>query len=218
MKVFEGSFRSGGVEVGYECYDPELAAVAPTVVILHGSGGMEWGRTLFVQNAKMLARRGILAYILHYFDRTSDKASDHRKNIENFGVWLETLRDFLAYIKLQPAVDSDRIGLLGFSLGAYLAISCDDPEVRAVVDVFGGLSEQYPPKYLRPTLILHGDSDPIVPVEEAYRLEKRLKEAGVEYERHIFPGQGHNFEGSAGRQALLSTLSFLQKRLQRCSA
>lgn len=213
MKTYQGSFISGGIEVGYECYDPELAVTAPAVVILHGSGGMDWGRTLFYQYAKMLARRGILAYILRYFERTSDVTSDRKKAAQNFGIWLETLRDFLGYIRLQPAVDPDRIGLLGFSLGAYLAISCDDPQIRAVVDVFGGLSEQYPPKYLRPTLILHGDSDPIVSVQEAYRLENHLKESGIEYEKQIFAGQGHNFEGSAGRQALLLTLSFLQKRL-----
>lgn len=209
MKVFNGSFRSGNIEVGYECYDPQLTAPAPAVVILHGAGGLEWGRGLFAQNAKMLARRGILAYIPRYFERASGAVSS-----QNFKLWLETLRDFLAHIRLQPAIDPSRIGLLGFSLGAYLAISCDDPEIKAVVDVFGGLSEEHPPKHLRPTLILHGDSDTVVPVEEAHRLQRRLKEAGVECETRIFPGQGHDLEGGAGREALTLTLNFLQKRLQ----
>ncbi|HUR56346.1 MAG TPA: alpha/beta hydrolase, partial [Opitutaceae bacterium] len=42
-----------------------------------------------------------------------------------------------------------------------------------------------------PFLILHGDKDPQVPLEQSQRLHARLQEAGVASELHVVPGAGH---------------------------
>lgn len=42
-----------------------------------------------------------------------------------------------------------------------------------------------------PTLIIHGDQDQIVPFQNSVILSEGLKNAGVYYELHAFPGAGH---------------------------
>jgi dipeptidyl aminopeptidase/acylaminoacyl peptidase len=63
-----------------------------------------------------------------------------------------------------------------------------------------------------PFLILHGDADPEVPVEQSERLEIALREAGVECKLLLFSGAGHGgavFDSGAARQEVLA---FLKRR------
>ena len=46
-----------------------------------------------------------------------------------------------------------------------------------------------------PTLMLHGEKDMIVPVEQAYLLEDKLNEKGVFNKLVIYPGQAHGWDG-----------------------
>jgi dipeptidyl aminopeptidase/acylaminoacyl peptidase len=44
-----------------------------------------------------------------------------------------------------------------------------------------------------PTLIVHGQNDRDVPVEQAYQLYRALKDLGVETRCVTFPREGHGF-------------------------
>lgn len=67
---------------------------------------------------------------------------------------------------------------------------------------------------LCPVLILHGEADQTIPVEEAYQLQKLLQKKGIPYEIKIYPGAGHGFEDqSIWQDAGLRSLQFLQKYL-----
>lgn len=66
-----------------------------------------------------------------------------------------------------------------------------------------------------PFLILHGDKDPQVPLEQSQRLHTRLQEAGVPSELHVLPGAGHggkDFDAPATREVIQR---FLERRLGR---
>jgi dipeptidyl aminopeptidase/acylaminoacyl peptidase len=45
----------------------------------------------------------------------------------------------------------------------------------------------------RPLLLLHGDSDPVVPVEHSTMLADLVRAAGGDVELHVYPGEGHGF-------------------------
>ncbi len=45
----------------------------------------------------------------------------------------------------------------------------------------------------RPLLILHGDSDPVVPVAQSATLVERIRAAGGHAEFHVYEGEGHGF-------------------------
>jgi len=168
--------------------------------------------------ARMLAEQGFAVYVLHYFDRTGTTGvADKQTAIRNFPVWGKTVWDAVSNVERQSHVDPHRIGLLGFSLGAYLALSVAavDPRVKAVVEFFGGFPKEmkFFMRRLCPTLILHGDADPTVPVEEAHHLQQILEKRNVPYELQIYANAGHGFTGEVWQDARRRTLAFLQKYL-----
>lgn len=168
--------------------------------------------------ASLLAEQGFAVYVLHYFDRTGTTEIDGLQTIfRHFPVWMKTLWDAVSFVARQPQVDPERIGLLGFSLGAYLALSASviDSRIKAVVEFFGGMPKEmkFFARRLCPVLILHGDQDKTVPVEEAYHLQQMLEKKQIAYEIQIYPGAGHGFSGETWRDAGLRTLAFLEKHL-----
>jgi dienelactone hydrolase len=208
-------FQSGGKLIRLDAYLPEtLDGPVPAVIALHGSGGNVSGMERY---AAMLAAEGFAVYLLHYFDRTGTESADLQSMKLNFPLWMKTLWDAISFIEMQPQVDRERIALLGFSLGAYLSLanSAIDPRVKAVVEFFGGMPKEMNlfMKRLCPVLILHGEADPTVPVEEAYQLQKLLEKKGIAYEIKIYPGAGHGFESEIWRDASLRSLQFLRKYL-----
>src|SRR5215469_5153714 len=216
VKQSQLSFDSGGRSIALDAFLPESNGHRhPAVIGLHGSGG---GYATMADPAAMLAAQGFAVYVLHYFDRTGTTGvADKQTAIRHFPVWGKTLWDATSHVARLPQVDAERIGLLGFSLGAYLALSVAslDTRVKAVVDFFGGFPKEMKVfmRRLCPTLILHGDADPTVPVEEAHHLQQMLEKRSVPYEMQIYPGVGHNFHGDTWDDARRRTLAFLQKYL-----
>jgi dienelactone hydrolase len=210
------SFDSGGRSIALDAFLPESNGHRyPAVIGLHGSGG---GYATMSDPATMLAARGFAVYVLHYFDRTGTTGvADKQTAIRHFPVWGKTLWDAISHVARQPKVDEERIGLLGFSLGAYLALSVAsvDTRVKAVVDFFGGFPKEmkFFMRRLCPTLILHGDADSTVPVEEAHHLQQMLEKRDIPHELQIYPGVGHSFQGEIWDDARRRTLAFLQKYL-----
>jgi dienelactone hydrolase len=98
-----------------------------------------------------------------------------------------------------PEVGCERVGLVGFSLGACLALAvagqAGGPPVAAVVDLFGCLPEELAANAARlpPTLVLHGGVDKVVPVKKAHDLERLLKEHGRAFEIKVYDKQEHLF-------------------------
>jgi len=208
-------FPSGGQKIRLDCFLPSANGhPVPAVIGLHGSGG---GHSSMAEPAELLAKQGFAVYVLHYFDRTGTTSANRSTIFKCFPLWMKTLWDCVSFVACQPNIDAERIGLLGFSLGAYLSLSnaSIDFRVRAVVDFFGGLPKEMKlfMRRLCPVLILHGDADQTVPVEEAYYLQQTLERKRVEYEMKIYPGAGHGFSGEIWQDAGRRTLYFLQKYL-----
>jgi dipeptidyl aminopeptidase/acylaminoacyl peptidase len=44
-----------------------------------------------------------------------------------------------------------------------------------------------------PLLVMHGDEDPVVPVDQSARLASAIRAAGGDVECHVIPGEGHGF-------------------------
>jgi dienelactone hydrolase len=212
----ELTFQSGGKPIRLDAYVPETHdAPVPAVVALHGAGGNVTGMERYTS---ALVAQGFAVYVLHYFDRTGTESADKPTIMRNFPLWMKTLWDAISFVETQPRIDSERIGLLGFSLGAYLSLanSAIDPRVKAVVEFFGGMPKEMNlfMRRLCPVLILHGENDATISVEEAYQLQKLLEKKGIPYEIKIYPGAGHGFEDETiWRDAGLRSLQFLQKYL-----
>ena len=197
----------------------------PAIFLLYGARGLEVGGAMYDAYARALAADGDNVYVIDYYARTKvvPKTPQQRRAAFNADLagWVKGVEQVISAVSDEPGVDASRLGLLGFSQGAFLAIAvaADDPDVGAVVEFYGGI----PPTLvghlgpLPPTLILHGAADKIVPVSEAHRLADALSRSGSRYSFVIYPHAGHGFNAKLnsadGRDALRRTLRFFKDNL-----
>ena len=100
----------------------------------------------------------------------------------------------------------DRVVLVGFSQGSIMALDAVVSSrwpVAGVVAFSGRLTS--PPLYAPSTetriLLIHGDADTIMPVQEAQKAEQILTTIGMTVTCDILPGVGHTLTNSGVKQA-----------------
>jgi carboxymethylenebutenolidase len=122
----------------------------PSVILLHGSRGFELRLRAYERHASALTSEGIDAYLARYYtaaDTTkmqSFRSSEEREAYEtpHYDAWTARVSSVITTI-LKGEHSSDRIGLLGFSLGGFVAAataSCDS-RVSALAVLYGGMPE-----------------------------------------------------------------------------
>jgi carboxymethylenebutenolidase len=218
----EEHVKSRGKEITVDVFSPGSAGQYPAILVVHGRGGVGEGRRSGTHElARHLARAGYVALVPHYFGRLKPDLKDGRKNARSYAFWVQKVGDTVSYAARRSDVDARRIGLVGSSLGSWvsLSVAVRDRRVSAVVENFGGWPawDEVNPARLPPVLILHGDADPIVSVDQAYKLEEILQQAFVPYQMQIYPGAGHGFRGADGEDALRRTLEFLDTHVKRAT-
>ena len=94
-----------------------------------------------------------------------------------------------------PAVTGAKIGVIGFSLGAYWALHLSQvrpDEVGAVVVFYGTDDGDY--RTARAAYLGHfAEHDDYEPLQAVRALEERIRAAGREVTFHVYPGTGHWF-------------------------
>jgi carboxymethylenebutenolidase len=190
----------------------------PGILVLHGSGGA--GSYWLDRFAPALTRFGVAAYAPHYLQKTGSARATPEMILDgkHFSQWLGAVRDAVSYVAERPGIDARRIGVLGVSLGGYLAMAMgvEDRRIRAVIEVSGGLPPVWEDRVapgMAPVLVVHGAADPVVPVSEAYKVERVLKARGVACEVEVFPAEGHSFSAAAQAKLLMRCAGFLGRYL-----
>jgi alpha/beta superfamily hydrolase len=93
----------------------------------------------------------------------------------------EDVKAAISWLVSQPAVDSNRLGLLGYSFGAAVALpaACADERVKAVALVSlppGPLQSSQLKGCTKPKLIICGTNDFVVPLGQAKLLAREAAE------------------------------------------
>ncbi len=215
------AFCHRGATIRVEVFNPSCPGTYPAVLLLHGADGMDKFGPMYRMAAAELARNGYVTVIVRYFDATGGGPADPESldlAAGEFRAWVGAVRAAISYAQALPNVDGHSIGIAGFSLGSFvgLSVASTDGRIGAVVDAFGGLPAAYAKrlKHMPPVLILHGQCDDTVPVQESYALAKLLRSKGLPYEIHIYPGQGHTFDKNAQQDASARGLCFFGKHLK----
>ena len=114
----------------------------------------------------------------------------------------------LNYLRSNPDVDADNIGIVGFCFGgmvSYLGSTMDGIKAAAVYYGGGILprpdSPEGTPRLLddtadavqAPIIGFWGDEDGGIPVSNIEEIERVLKEKGKSIENHVYEGAGHGF-------------------------
>jgi carboxymethylenebutenolidase len=220
IRETDETIKVRGRTIAVDVFAPEEPGPYPAVVLAHGAGGIGEGKRSSIHDlARRLARVGYVALVPHYFGRVPPDRKNGTKNARLYGVWVRNVADTVGYAARRPDVDPRRIGLLGASFGGgvVLSVAARDRRVAAVVEEFGVFPEWdgTDPTRLPPVLILHGDADRVVPVDEAYKLDRLLRDAAIPHELKIYPGAGHGFRGDDGEDAERRTLDFFDEHLKR---
>lgn len=181
---------SGRDKVNCELFYPTEGSNFPIVVMLHGSHPKRADAYYDVM-AIDLAMHGYFCIFPHYFERNK-KGTGKRSD------WMRTIKDSIDFAIKQPNVNPERIGVIGYSTGAFLILGYapSDKRITCVVAYYGGLSPCYyenASEHTPPTLLLHGTLDRIVPARRSLEAYKILREKGKPISVVIYPQVGHGF-------------------------
>jgi len=215
------SFLSGGRRISVETFAPKAPGRFPAVLVLHSSAGTLFGKRELEQLSQSLAERGMVAFMVRYFDRTGTIFAGDSGIARHLHVWEDTVIDGIGFAAAHPRVRADSIGIFGYSLGAFLGVSVAsrDARVDAVAELAGGMFDYLGGRLQRvpPTLILHGTADRRVDPRYARELEREARRLGARPVVRLFPGEGHVLSPSAATAASTQAIAFLEKHLSRQS-
>ena len=217
---------SGGATVPVELFWPGAKPNGGTVVIAHGSDGMAEPWAAMIRDyAAELARANFSVVIPEYLARTSTTpgVGVFAQIARHAGEWRTVVADAMTFARSLPGADSSRVALLGFSLGGHLSLRVRE-SARLLVEYFapefpeiGGIGTASKP--VARAQIHHGLADPLVPFDNAERIQAQLKREGTAAELFRYEGAGHGFVGpdannaAARRSARERTLAFLRENL-----
>lgn len=118
-------------------------------------------------------------------------------------------------LKRFALTDSD-LALVGFSQGTMMSLFTAPRRARPVAGVLGYSGALAGAELLAaeakakpPTMLIHGDSDEIVPAQASQAAKAALAAAGFDVELHIRPGLPHSID----EQGLILGVNFLRKVL-----
>jgi len=156
---------------------PSHGTKHPVIILVHGNFGLGPPYGEQIQSfARDLASLGYLTVVPHYYQDDSPHPDDIIPEDR-------VLTDAIAAVVGRVDADADRLGLIGFSLGATTAMTfvAGNPPgtVKALADFFGFLTPAIRGGVSRfpPTIIVHNKNDQIVPVENSQELDRLLPAA-----------------------------------------
>jgi dienelactone hydrolase len=206
-------------EIPAERFEQAAPRQRPTVIVLHGAGGVFLDGPEMRRVARALAADGNAVYVLHYFRRTGTVVAFDSTMQRHVGEWLETVRASVVAIQ-KARGDASPVGVYGYSLGGFLAIraASDNLRVGAVVEHAGGVfNETYDRIGRMPAvLMVHGKRDARVPFARyAQPLVAVLRKRAKAVETQFFPDEGHGFTPQAMQTIRVDAAKFFRRHLQR---
>ncbi|MBW2269212.1 MAG: dienelactone hydrolase family protein [Deltaproteobacteria bacterium] len=195
---------------------PEEAAAespVPAMVVLHGSGGITPGREM--EYGKLLSDSGIAAFVVDYYSPRgiTDETPYMLRviSVTEFDVVADAYAS-LQLLSSHPAIDAERIGVVGFSYGGMAARFAMDERIREAlapghpgfavyVDYYGPCFQKLGTRKTNgaPLLTFRGTEDKSNDLEACARREEELRALGVAVEAHVYEGAGHAWEATRER-------------------
>ncbi|GAB4448034.1 MAG: VOC family protein [Chloroflexi bacterium OHK40] len=197
------------VELGFtHVYEPALTPGAPTLLLLHGTGGNEYdlldlGRTLFPGAALLSPRGQVLENGMpRFFRRLAEGVFD----LDDLRRRTDDLAGFVAAASAHYGFDPERVIAVGYSNGANIAASLLllRPAVLAGAVLFHAMvplePSAMPDLHGVPVFLGAGRTDPLIPPQQTERLADLLAGAGAGVTLHWEPG-GHGLSQAEIRAA-----------------
>jgi carboxymethylenebutenolidase len=238
-----GEVQAGGSGMEIFTYSPDGSGKRPAVIVIQEIFGVNdhmkdvanrYADAGFVAAAPDLFHREGKGVTVPFDDMK--RGSGIRGKLSNDDI-IADVSATVAFLKDNPNVDGDNIGIVGFCFGgmvSYLAAS-SVPGIQAAAIYYGGGILPRPdapadtPRLLDatadsinvPMIGFWGDTDGGIPVGNVDLIESTLKAKGKDYESHTYEGAGHGFfcdargtyNETAAKDSFSRAISFFNKNL-----
>ncbi|WP_417598432.1 alpha/beta hydrolase [Pararhodobacter oceanensis] len=128
----------------------------------------------------------------------------------------EDLNAFIDKVLADEALDASALALVGFSQGTMMSLHIAPRRPAPIAGLVGFSGRLLDPDTLQaetsskpPVLLVHGDADPMVPVQSLPEAADALTKAGFEVYAHVCKGLGHSIDN----EGLSLALGFLAEKL-----
>lgn len=199
---------TGGGTIPGVMYVPDGAGPFPAVLVLAPGGGVP--EEADKQYARRLAQNGFVGLALSY----QINVGSHRWSAKT----TSELAGAVKWLRQRPEVGNRSIGTVGFSAGSMgISLSARLPIIKAVVVYYGGynlrkyakggkgVGDELPDNIKIPSdfaaevqqaavLLLHGEKDDEINVQDAREMHQSLKAAGKVSELVTYPDAYHRFD------------------------
>lgn len=181
----------------------------PAVVLLHGAGGVLSSREMHY--AAQFAEMGIAALVVDVFGARREVATGFVNRLIHIteAAMVTDAYAALAWLDRQPAIDGERVALIGFSYGGMTTVFA---AYRQVAELLAGLEGPrfaahiafYGPCIARlrnvrttgaPVLFLAGGRDAIVDQDRCKEIQDDLRRGGSHVENVLYPDGLHLWDG-----------------------
>lgn len=185
----------------------------PVMLVIHGSGGISPGRE--ESYVELLNERGIGAFVLDYYTPRA-VAGDVPYMTKVLGVTeFDVISDAyhaLTLLRTHPAIDGERIGMMGMSYGGMAtrfamdsrikqALIGNKPGFKLYIDVYGPCFQNLQSEAIEPgpLLTLRGTEDASNELSACLKREDDIRRHGNIVETVVYEGAGHAWENDAPR-------------------
>lgn len=206
--------HNGTVLEGYLAYDDAQQGPRPGILISHAWGG----RDEFVNNkARAMAELGYAGFALDLYGKgvlgrgPEENSKLMTPFIEDRGLLQARMTTSFDTMNAQEEVDANKTAAIGFCFGGLCVLDL----ARIGTNILGVVSFHglfMPPGNTEGTgikakvLALHGNDDPMVPVEAVTALENELTAAGADWQIHVYGNTKHAFTNPAANDENLGTV------------
>lgn len=202
-------------------FDDSCSAPRPGVLVSHAWGGRD---DFANQQAEAMAKLGYVGFALDMYGAgiRANGVEECQKLMTPFmedrALLARRITAALTTLRSLPEVDASRVAAFGFCFGGLcvLDLARSGADVKGVVSFHGllkghDLSKQ---KITAKALVLHGDADPLAPLEDVIAFRNEFNAAGSDWQLHAygkvlhaFAVPGTNMPGIAEHDALAEARS-----------
>lgn len=199
---------------GFFAYDDSITARRPAVIISHAWAGRD---AFAMEKAKKIAELGYFAFALDMYGagKTGKNPDENGQLMQPFmtdrALLQRRITAALTAVKLLPWVDDKNIAAIGFCFGGLcvLDLARTGTDIKGVVSFHGLLAgadnlKNIPIK--AKVLVLHGNDDPMVPVQDVIKLQQELTTAGADWQVHSYGGTMHAFTNPVANDVSFGTV------------